>query len=286
MPNNATRSRELRRIAREFLEGFASEQVLPASEHKDIAGSLVRQWLTYNGTAVLLLGEPMFYVQLGATPLGRTRVNVIPGRRTWEALTEDWRIDPSEVPQVMERLNLAQSAEVTNLDGERLRVWVDPGKRSRGVESLDEARPQRVPPRRDYRKMAGQALASQLGSSVPPDEMEELTQLVAAQWKRHDGHACIILNASEEVVLTVTEQAGGCCNMTAGRHSINRKSLFASLGFAPEAVSQVIGRLNLGQRVQFRDRLGTLSVMWYDPKARRVQIRPAGSGAGPQQITH
>src|SRR5262249_36582358 len=47
----------LRRLAEDFLRQFAEEDEFPDGEREDLITSLVRQWVTYDGKAVLFVEE-------------------------------------------------------------------------------------------------------------------------------------------------------------------------------------------------------------------------------------
>jgi hypothetical protein len=55
--------------------------------------------------------------------------------------------------------------------------------------------------------------------------------------------------------------------------SVDLGPLLSSLGFLPEVLPELIARINLGQEIEFRDKQGTPSVLWHDPKARRIRVR-------------
>jgi hypothetical protein len=284
MRNNPSQSRELRQLAAEFLQALADHEFLPDAERDDLAGSLVRQWLTYDRNAVLIIGERLMYLVLSKTPLGRWRVVPTNERMRWTQLSEDWKIDLDELPNIIKRLNLAQSAELTNLDGLPIRLWVDPKKRGRGVEPLVNRPLPSVLPKRDYHKIAGRALQAELGSTVAPDEMEALTRSVAAQWQQHEGHACIFLDKNRQLILTLTEQPDGGCNMTVRRQTVNLEPVFASLRLPTDAIWEAIVRFNLGEKVELRDVSGVASVLSHNPKTRRIEVGTGGPGSREQAI--
>jgi hypothetical protein len=187
-------------------------------------------------------------------------------------LTRDWKINPDDLPDILGKLNRGQSAEVTNGNGIPLRLWVNPKERSRGVEPLVK---QLVPPgtKRDYYKIAANELEQQLGNALGPDELDELACSVAKQWQRHEGHACIFIDG-EQLFFRLTEQDDGGCRVVTKRLTVDLEALLKSLGFSQELIPGVIARINIGQEVHFRDRQGVLSVLWHDPKVRRIHVRP------------
>ncbi len=84
-------SRALRQLAEEFLRSIPGDREILESEREDLATSLVRQWITYDGNAALFLGDRQFYFDLGSTPLGKLRVVPSPAGRGWtKQLIGDW----------------------------------------------------------------------------------------------------------------------------------------------------------------------------------------------------
>jgi hypothetical protein len=289
MSKRKLNSGALRQVAEDLLESLDEAGGVPPGERADVATSLVRQWVTYDGHACLYLGEQQVYFILGRTPLGKPRVVPVPGLPGWwNAVTRDWKIDASDLPEIVAQLNRGQSAEVTNAEGIPLRLWVNPKERRQGVEPLVK---QDVPPpaSRDYRKIATHELEQQFGDGLDPDEMDALVCSVARQWQRHGGHAGLFLDGGRQIVWTLVETAGGGCTVSTGQANTAIEPLLASLGLPPEAVPEAIARINLDQEVEFRDRKGVPSVLWHDPRTRRVVVRPLTppsrqEGQGPPRL--
>ena len=130
-------SRELRQLAEELLEEIAEGEPIPEADRADLATSLVRQWITYDGKATLFIGEGQFCFVLAETPLGTYRVipeQLPPG---WiSRFIQDWKINREDLPQLFGQLNLGQSVETINRDGIPIRLWVNPKQRGMGVEQL------------------------------------------------------------------------------------------------------------------------------------------------------
>src|ERR1700676_2247073 len=197
MPKNKIRSRALRQLAVQLLQEIAEGEILPA-EREDLATSLVRQWITYEGNATRFVGQQQVNLILAKTVAGTCRIVSNPGLAAWmNRLNQDWKISPEEFPDIFWQLNRGQSVEVTNSEGIPLRLWVNPKERSMGVEPLVK---EPVPPglKRDHHKIAADQLEHLFGSDLEMDTMEELACSVAKQWQQNDGHASLFLNAKQQ----------------------------------------------------------------------------------------
>lgn len=273
MSKKKSNSRELRRLAELILQKIAEDEAIPEADHHDLATSLVRQWITYDGNATLFVGERQIYLVLARTATGQFGIvseQSLPG---WmKCLAQDWKINPDEFPSILGQLNLGQSIEVINSEGVPLRLWVNPQERTKGVEPLVK---EPVPPgwKRDHRKIAGDLLEQSFGSELEPDAMDELVCSVVKQWEKHDGHACLFYGQNQQVAFTLTEKGDGNCHVAASQGTLNLESLLSSLSVPPEIIPDVIARINLGLEVEFQDAKGIPSVVWHDPKAKRLAVR-------------
>lgn len=283
MPRKKSNSRVLRQLAEEYLQQMPDPVEWPANEREDFLTSLIRQWITYDGNATFLFGDEQIYLSLARTPLGRLCIREEPVVQGWsQQLQEDWKINPEDLSDIMAQLSLGQSAEVTNSEGVALRLWVNPKERSRGIEELD---PQPPPPgwKRDYRKIAADVLKEQFGASLEATEMEAIVCSVAKQWQQFEGHACLFLDGNQQLSLVLTERDNGNCNVAGRWIPVGLESLLFSLGFSPEVVPEVIASINLGLKIEFRDRKGVPSALWHDPKDRRITVRPLVAAPPPPQ---
>lgn len=137
MPARKTNSRALRQLAKELVQVLAEEGEVEEDQQADLATSLVRQWITYDGNATLFLGEQQVYIVLGKTPLGKPHPIPDAAPPGWlKRISGDWKIDPHDLPDIIEQLNRGQSAEVANGEDIPLQLWVNPRERSKGVEPL------------------------------------------------------------------------------------------------------------------------------------------------------
>lgn len=272
MSKKKVNSRALRQLAEELVQVLSEEGEIRHDQRDDCTTSLVRQWITYDGHATLFLSEQQVYLHLGKTLLGRPQPIPEPAMPGWrKRLLEDWKIDPDEMPDILDQLNRGQSAEVTNSEGIPLRLWVNPQERSKGIEPLVK---QPVPPglKRDYRKIAANELEQQFGDDMDPEEMEELACSVAHQWQKYEGHACLFIDSDQQLFFKLTEKDDGGCDVVCKHLSIDLEPLLLSLGIATEAIPDVIARINIGQDIEFLDNRGAPSILWHDPKTRKMCV--------------
>jgi len=237
----AADSRALRHLAEQLIEEIAGDEAFPEGEREDLATSLVRQWVSYDGHATLFLGGRQVYLVLGQTPLGRPCVVPLAAPGRWlKQLTGEWKVSADDLPEALDRLNRGQSAEVVNADGVPLRLWVNPWEKTRGVEPLAGAGA-RPGMKRDYRQLAAAELVGQFGRSLGPDEMDELARSVARQWRRHEGHACLFVGGHQQLVLRLNENADGTGEVVSRKEAVDLEAALTSFGFPPEALPQLIG---------------------------------------------
>jgi hypothetical protein len=257
-------SKALRQIAEDILEKIAENEDVPDNLRGDFATSLVRQWITYDGNATLFFGEKQIYFVLSSPSPEQYHVVSEPETPGWiSQLNEHWKISSDDLPEVIEQLNRGQSAEVINRDGVPLRLWVNPKDRNRGVE----------PPAKDYRKIAKYELKPKLKTARELDELDELACSVAMQWQQYEGHACLFLSAGC-LRLVLTEKEDGGCQVVTVTRPIQLHPILSSLGIPADDIPDVIARINLGQEVEFQNREGVSAILWHDPKAERIRVRP------------
>jgi YD repeat-containing protein len=103
-------------------------------------------------------------------------------------------------------------------------------------------------------------------------DREAFAASVAKQWRLTGGHACLFLGGERQMVLTLTEGADGGCAVEVTIWQASFANLLSSLGFSAHDMPDVIARINVGQEVEFRDRDGFPSAVWYDPAKRRIAI--------------
>ncbi len=276
VPTNKSEIRELRVLVEELIGGLVEEGHIYEANRDDLVTSLVRQWITYRGNATLFLREQQFYLTLSRTPLGKPCPRLERVSSDWvEPLTEDWKIDPDDLADVFDQLNRGQSAEVTNTDGIPLRLSVDPSQRARHVEPLvKEQRPEGF--QRDYHKIATRCLEQQFGESLEFEELEALVCSVVGQWKRFQGVACLF-HGPHQIFLKCKELEDGGCQTDAWRERSDIERQLAAFNCPPNLVPEVIVRMNLCQPFGLRDRHGTTTRLWYDPRIKRLVAGPDSS---------
>ena len=272
MPKKRFNSRALRQLAEQLLQELAEDEEISEVDQLDLVTSLVRQWITYDGNATLFIGERQIYLVLAKTAIGELGIAPEPSPPGWmNQVIRDWKLSAEEWPDIIRQLNRGQSVEVVNSEGLPLRLWVNPKERCNGVEPLVN---QPIPPglKRDYRKIAGDQLEQLFGSELEPEAIDDFACSVAKQWQEFDGHAALF-DEEHQISFTLTEMDGGSCTTSVRRESFDLESLLSSLSVPPEIIPAVIARINLGQQVEFQNNKGIPSVLWHDPKARRIMVR-------------
>ena len=270
-------SRALRQLAEDVVGQIAADGDIPDDECEDFVTSLVRQWITYDGNATLFVDRQEIYLALGKTPLGKPCIAPAPGHGSWtKQLVQDWKIDPDGLDEIFDQLNRGQSYEVVNRDGIPLRLWVNPKEKARGVES--QVKEPILPGwQRDYHKIATTQLEREFGPDLDAAELEALACSVAKQWQQYGGHACLFPSRQERLDFTLRELPEGMCEVVSRNTTVDLESTLFSLGFVLDVIPDVLGRINLGQEVEFRDQQGIVSLLWHDPKTKRLLIRPLDS---------
>jgi hypothetical protein len=275
MPRSKSDSRALRQLAENLLRQTFGEYGLSGEEIDELATSLVRQWVTYEGHATLFInGRQVVFVR-GWTPLGKDHVYQELGPpEGLSRFLEDWKINPEDMPEVYEQLNRGQSAEVTNADGLPVRISVDPKTKINRCEPL-ASEPVTARPKRDYHKLAAYSVDSELGPGLDDGEKAALADSVARQWQKYQGHACLF-TAGKKLVFTLVEQEDGGCLVGHQSRPNNLGPQLCSLGFAPQAIPGVIARINLDQEIEFEDHQGARWCIWHDPSIEQLRFRPLG----------
>jgi hypothetical protein len=104
----------------------------------DLATSLVRQWLTYNGHAGIITQVQQFWFSV--CPNGESLdVGFGDGRgMLGHVLERQWLVPADDVPELMHRLNICQSAVCRTTRGTSVRVSIIPQERTVRFEDVAE----------------------------------------------------------------------------------------------------------------------------------------------------
>jgi hypothetical protein len=267
----------LRRIAEQEIEKIVAQLGLPDADYRDWVTSVVRQWLTYDGSAYLFPDEDHQGVLfLKRTPLGQFHVEVVAAKAGFiKEASRDWRIDPDLIPEIVEQLNRGQSAEVENEDGEAVRFWVDPKANRHGVEPVEKKIPAPTRRKTDLTKVVPTILRHTLNEKVEPGELNALSGSVIKQWRRFDGHACIFLDPRRAVFLQYRDNKDGTYNTHV--ETWERKDLvnhLGTFGVSADDVPDALVRLNLAERFTFEDEQGIRRKLSFDPRGKRFVVEP------------
>lgn len=283
------RDRNYSRALRELAERVVSrlpEQFLARVENEDLVTSLVRQWLTHEGNAILVSRQEVRRYLLVTDGNGHagTREESEPAGNWYRWLMRDWDFDADQLDDIFAQVNVGQGARFANRKGVLLRLWVDPKKGSRGIEPVEPAAPRQAPPR-DFRKIAGDMIERCLGDNLPPGIKEELVASLARQWTTYDGQG-MILEENGAYLLHLTENSDGGCNVDVKKVPRPLARNLLATGVAPDRVGDVLYRLNIGQFPEIRDASGRRFRLCADPRSRRVYQQPvdASTANGPMSF--
>jgi hypothetical protein len=262
----------LRELAEACIHSLPDEIGISEDEKQDLITSLVRQWISYAGHAILFLGDLQFGLDLKKTPLGGICLNPEPREPEWLALyAHDWKIKSEDVPMIFAQLNRGQSAEAINAEGLPLRLWINPLERTQGIESLVQT--PISPKEKPYRKIASGLLEKHFGPRLPADEKESLADSMVEQWQMFQGHACIF-NGGSKVVCILTEQPDGCCGTTVEKQKSDIEAVLCSIGFPSEDIPEVLAKINLNKPLEFHDKRGVRCRLWHNPQTREIYCAP------------
>jgi hypothetical protein len=123
------KSTDLREIAQGLLSNLIGESV-DDQQLRELVTSVVRQWVTYDKHAGLVFDNGNVWLNLlhkGGSDY-EIGVSKIPGRR-FLPLLRSRGIEVEDMAEMLHRLNLSQSVELTNGAGERFTLRVNPMER-------------------------------------------------------------------------------------------------------------------------------------------------------------
>jgi hypothetical protein len=127
----------LRKIAEKSLDQHIG--ILDADVRAELATSMVRQWLGNDGHAGFVTPTRRYWFQVIAKG-DRLEVGFSSTAGDLERiLADDWHVDPAEVPGLLHRLNLCQTARCRNGDGKVIRMRVEPNARTVSCQEEPEA---------------------------------------------------------------------------------------------------------------------------------------------------
>jgi hypothetical protein len=134
---SATKPTALRRIAKHELDQCFCD--LSATKKDELATSLVRQWTTNDGEAVILTVEREFWFHLNRLEDGRTQIvrDVQPG--TFVAHLRRSRVIEEAIPALLDQLSVCQSAQCYSDDGELLQLRVSPAQKKYYIELVPDS---------------------------------------------------------------------------------------------------------------------------------------------------
>ena len=289
MPNPMPTPNDLRQIAEDLIALLEDAIHDAGQETAGLAVSLVRQWATYDGNAALCLGDDIFFFPLRYSPLGSPSADIQPSRTRWpEMLVRDWKVQASNLPDLIERFNLGQSAEFTSGEGETVRWWIDPRKRTIAIDN-------QTPPTGTlkgseyYLVIAVKAVRQAIGDSLHPEELDMLAKSVVNQWATFANHAAILTEQGVHRLLVdpVDSPSGGCSLTT----RFNRFDTFAALrgsGVPSDQTRQVMARLNLALSFTLPGLDGRPARLGFNPLTGELILVPVGvslpRGPHPQLI--
>jgi hypothetical protein len=273
LPSEGNRHDKLRAIAEGVIQD-AFDDEYSGSGSKALVMSLVKQWVRYDGHATFLTDEMQFYVDLndGQGESAEVSVTLVVVEKFFRRWMRDWDLDHDQLLRMIGPLNLEQSALVKNRSGRQLRVWVDPKHRSKGIERVEHDVSEQ-PQRRNYRKLALDALAEVFGEELPAPIDGDFAIGLVRQWVTCDGHG-MFLKPDAQVFITLKPQPdGGCIVEITERPSTIGKSLGAR-GLTVDDVISIIYRLNSGHTPEFTDSEGRHWRLVTDAKMGQVNLEP------------
>lgn len=135
MKQRQQRHNPLRKIAEGQLHAIFRDKLSPEVEN-ELATALVRQWTTNDGYAGLLADQARFWLEIKKTEAGYEISRSENRGCILDPFVRERGISPADVPLLLHRLNVAQSAEVATMHGQRLRFFIKPKERTIAVEEI------------------------------------------------------------------------------------------------------------------------------------------------------
>ena len=272
MPSNPRKSQELRNLAETLVRSFEEDPEFQDVRTEGLVTSLVRQWMTYDGHAALVVKDALCFLPLTRTPLGAFAFRIIPGKSNWtEILQRDWHMAPEDVPEMIEQINRGQSADGTNRDGKVVRWWVNPMEQHSGVDGQPI---KKEPGSNNSAKLRVimETLESTFTGVLLEHELPILAQSVSDQWDKFDGYAAI-MTEQEKVYIRMKRRPDGTIQLQSREERFSIREQLEELGVPSGEVVEAIARLNLGQIFPFVGSDGQSYEIWQEPHMERVTQR-------------
>lgn len=267
MANKSNYSRELRILAEEVVKELENDQLVTEFNPDGIATSLVRQWLTYDGTAAISLSNGFFYLSLARSPLGNLGCEFETTETNWqEILVNHWKIAPDDLAQTVHELNLRQSSTIETTEGKVLRWWVNPKQRKTAIDHTEPDGPGRSKNEIIY-QIAYESLRASFGNSIPDKEYPILTNSILRQWERYDGHASVFTEKKGIVIKMESSPDGGWGVYKSPEIHGTRQRLEENF-VPPNEVTDAIIALNLGHNYTYIGTDKNRYQIWADPHRR------------------
>ncbi len=272
MPANPRKAQELRNLAETLVRSFEKDPEFQEVHTEGLVTSLVRQWMTYDGHAALIIKNVLCFLPLTRTPLGAFAFKMVSEKSNWpEILQRDWHMAPEDIPEMIEQFNRGQSAEGTNLDGQGIRWWVNPGEKHCGVEGQPIKRDPAASNMAKLRVIM-ETLESTFSGVVFEHELPILAQSVANQWDKFGGYAAI-MTEKEKVYMRMKRRPDGTIHLQSREEKFSIRDQLEELGLPPGDVIDANARLNLGQIFPFVGPDGKPCEIWQEPHMERVTVR-------------
>ncbi len=132
---NPVKRPPLRMIAENELNKHFGD--IDTAVRNELATSLVRQWLTNDGHAMVVTSTHQFWFRIVARSDG-CEVGFNKAKSNWgRILSQSWHVDEEEIPGLLHQLNLCQSVLCHTTEGRMVRLWIEPKERT--VRSEEQA---------------------------------------------------------------------------------------------------------------------------------------------------
>jgi hypothetical protein len=126
----------LRKIAEDQLGECFND--LDSTTKNDLAISLVRQWITHEGNAVIVACEHHFWFRMKRMADGRSHVTRDIEAGTFIEQIRRSQVIEEEIPNVLHDLNVCQSVRCYSADGQALQLKVDPARRRFYIDVVED----------------------------------------------------------------------------------------------------------------------------------------------------